>query len=339
MGYVGWIGTFEGRTGTGKERVVESELVREIRELGGVPFCKSSLPHTVMSMETWNNIVGFTYNPSNRLMTTGGSSGGEGALVGMKGSPIGFCTDIGGSIRIPSAFNGIYGIRPSFGRLPYTGAANSMPGQNSIPSVCGPMASSAASLKLMLKSVLAAEPWLRDPAVVELPWRDELAMLPSQGPLTFGIWTTDNTVGPTPPVKRALAMAKAQIEQLGHQVIEWKPPSHQRASELAWGAFTADGGEDIHHHIGLSDEPLMGRVAEEYGTQPSKVTPADKLFEMNLQLFQYRKEYMDYWNSTASLTSTGRPVDAILAPVCPFASMEIGKSAYVGKCLEQIVWN
>lgn len=99
MGYVGWIDTFEGLKGTGKEKVTESEFVREARILGAIPFCKTSLPHTLMSMETWNNIVGFTYNPHNRLMSCGGSSGGEGALIAMRGSPIGIGTDIGGSIR------------------------------------------------------------------------------------------------------------------------------------------------------------------------------------------------------------------------------------------------
>jgi amidase len=52
-----------------------------------------------MSIITWNHIVETTYNPSNRLMTCGGSSGGEGALISMRGSPMGVGTDIGGSIR------------------------------------------------------------------------------------------------------------------------------------------------------------------------------------------------------------------------------------------------
>ncbi|KJR81677.1 amidase [Sporothrix schenckii 1099-18] len=337
MGYVGWIGTFEGKKGTGKEKVVESELVREIRALGGVPFCKTSLPHTVMSGVTWNHIVGFTRNPNNRLMTCGGSSGGEGALVAMKGSPVGFGTDIGGSIRIPSAFNGLYGIRPSFGRLPYAGAANSMPGQNSVPSVCGPLAGSAATLKLVLKSVLAQQPWLYDPAIVELPWRDNLAAaLPATAAelgqvLTFGLWEGDDQVAPTPPVKRAFATVKALIETLGHQTIEWTPPSHTRATELAMQAFIADGGIDIHYHIGLSGEPLQWRVAELYGTAPKAPTTADQLFDGNLELFQYRRDYMDYWNSTAALTKSGRPVDAILAPVAPGAAVELdNKNFHVG---------
>jgi amidase len=85
MGYVGWIGTFEGKTGTGKEKNVESEMVRELRDCGAVLFCKTSVPHTLMSGETVNNIIGYTLNPKNRRLTAGGSSGGEGALIGFRG--------------------------------------------------------------------------------------------------------------------------------------------------------------------------------------------------------------------------------------------------------------
>jgi amidase len=94
MGYVGWIGKFNpgGTVPTGKERVPESEMVRELRVLGAILYCKTSVPHTLMSGETINNIVGFTLNPKNRNLTCGGSSGGEGALIGLRGSPCGFGT-------------------------------------------------------------------------------------------------------------------------------------------------------------------------------------------------------------------------------------------------------
>ena len=85
MGYVGWIGTFEGKMGTGKERVFESEMVRELRNCGAVLYCKTAVPHTLMSGETMNNIIGYTLNPKNRQLTAGGSSGGEGALIGIGG--------------------------------------------------------------------------------------------------------------------------------------------------------------------------------------------------------------------------------------------------------------
>ena len=50
MGYVGWIGNFQGKTGTGKERNYESEMVKELRNMGATLYCKTSVPHTLMSV-------------------------------------------------------------------------------------------------------------------------------------------------------------------------------------------------------------------------------------------------------------------------------------------------
>ena len=96
MGYVGWIGTFEGKKDDPRIGTYESEMVRELRALGAILYCKTSVPHTLMMGETANNIIGYTYNPKNRNLTSGGSSGGEGALSAFGGSPVGFGSDIGG---------------------------------------------------------------------------------------------------------------------------------------------------------------------------------------------------------------------------------------------------
>lgn len=58
MGYVGWSGTFQGKKGTGKEKIFESEMVKELKALGAVLYCKTSVPHTLMSGESNNNIMG-----------------------------------------------------------------------------------------------------------------------------------------------------------------------------------------------------------------------------------------------------------------------------------------
>ena len=226
MGYVGWIGTFEGKKGTNKEKIFESEMVRELRNLGAVLYCKTSVPHTLMAGETVNNIVEYTWNPKNRNLSCGGSSGGEGALIGLRGSPLGFGTDIGGSIRIPAAFNGLFGLRPSSGRLPYQGMANSMDGQSSLLSVVGPLATSIGGLRLATKSILSQQPWLHDPLVHELPWRDEqekeiVDILSSMGhthKLAFAVRKNDGVVTPHPPVQRAMDIVVKTLERLGHEV-------------------------------------------------------------------------------------------------------------------------
>jgi amidase len=205
-------------------------MCRELRALGAVLYVKTAVPHTLMCGETLNNIVGYVTNPKNRLLSSGGSSGGEGTLISMRGSPVGFGTDIGGSIRIPSAFCGLYGLRPSSGRLPYEGMANSMDGQNTVLSTVGPLGSSLGALRLVTKAVLAQEPWLHDPTVVEMPWRVEKETLDRQ--LAFGVIADDGNVVPSPPVKRAIDMVANALKQGGHEVIAWSPP-------LSTGAVTA----------------------------------------------------------------------------------------------------
>ena len=333
MGYVGWIGTFMGKKGTGKEKVFESEMVKELRALGAVLYCKTSVPHSLMSGETNNNILGFTTNPKNRNLSCGGSSGGEGALIGLRGSPVGFGTDIGGSIRIPAAFNGLYGLRPSAGRLPYEGMANSMDGQNSVLSVVGPLAHSVASLRLLVKSLLSQQPWLHDPLCHEIRWREEEEEQVRQNiktsKLAFGIMKHDSVVGCHPPVRRAVNIVVKTLENLGHKTIEWKPPSHKRGVDLVLTAWNFDGGADIHGALGLSGEPPIPQIAP-FVSKLGEQADATKIAALNVSKREYQKEYMEYWNSTIDMTGTGRAVDAIIMPVAPFAAARPETYSYYG---------
>lgn len=334
MGYVGWIGTFQGKKDDPRKGTYESEMVRELRALGAVLYCKTSVPHTLMSGETVNNIIGYAWNPKNRELSSGGSSGGEGALIGLKGSPAGFGTDIGGSIRIPAGFNGLFGIRPSAGRMPYEGMANSMDGQNSVLSVVGPIATTAPALKLVFKAILSQSPWLYDPLVIELPWRaaqeQEVHELASSGKLTFGLLKNDGIVSPQPPVARAVQIVADAMSKAGHKVLEWKPPSHQRGLDITFQTWVYDGGADVHGALALSGEPMAKQVSMAYGEKPSEEVPASKISATNVAKREYQKEYMDYWNSTADLTGTGRPVDCFIAPLAPYAAARPLKYNYYG---------
>ena len=78
---------------------------------GAIPFVKSNIPQLLMIPETINNFYGRSLNPHNLERSSGGSSGGEASLIASKCSPIGIGTDIGGSVRIPSNFCGVYGFK------------------------------------------------------------------------------------------------------------------------------------------------------------------------------------------------------------------------------------
>lgn len=211
MGYVSWIGKYADSNAV---------LVDILYECGAVPFVRTNVPQTLMWAETFNNIFGRTSNPHNRSLTSGGSSGGEGALVALKGSPLGVGSDIGGSIRIPAAFCGVYGLRPSYGRIPYGGAVNSMEGQDSMPSVLGPLSGSIGGLKIFMEAVIKAEPWLRDPLTIRKHWNDEEYKLADHRrgkDLCFAVMWDDGVVIPHPPVKRALEMTQKALIKAGHK--------------------------------------------------------------------------------------------------------------------------
>lgn len=82
---------------------------------------KTNVPQTMLSFECNNPLWGRTTNPYNPGYTCGGSSGGEGAILAMDGSALGIGSDIAGSLRIPTAYCGIYSLMPSFPRVSISG--------------------------------------------------------------------------------------------------------------------------------------------------------------------------------------------------------------------------
>lgn len=85
-----------------KPATENSVLVDCLLSAGAVLYCKTNVPQTLMALDSHNNVFGRTINPLNTAVTAGGSSGGEGALIAMRGSILGVGTDVGGSIRIPA---------------------------------------------------------------------------------------------------------------------------------------------------------------------------------------------------------------------------------------------
>lgn len=109
-------------------QLVPSAMVQILERLGAVMIAKTNLPQSILWCETENNIFGRTDNPRDRTFTPGGSSGGEAVNLVMKGALVGWGTDIGGSIRIPGALTGVYGLRPSVWDSFSTGAGQMLIG-------------------------------------------------------------------------------------------------------------------------------------------------------------------------------------------------------------------
>lgn len=132
-----------------------------------------------------NPIYGTTVNPHNRALTCGGSSGGEGASLGLRCAAIGLGTDIGGSIRVPAAFCGSYGLRTTSLRNPYKGCVLPGDGQESVRCVIAPLANSAEDLALFQSAVLDQEPSDIETSLVPLPWKRVAPLQSDQ--ITIGV--------------------------------------------------------------------------------------------------------------------------------------------------------
>lgn len=99
----------------------DAVTVEKIRAAGAIPLLVSSTPEYCVSWECQSRVHGTTHNPHNFGRTSGGSSGGEGALLGAGASVFGLGSDIAGSIRVPGMFNGIYGHKPTAGIISIEG--------------------------------------------------------------------------------------------------------------------------------------------------------------------------------------------------------------------------
>ena len=99
----------------------EATAVTRLRAAGAIVMGSTNVSELCMWMETSNKVYGRTNNPYDPSRIVGGSSGGEGAIVGAGASPFGLGSDIGGSIRMPAFFNGVFGHKSTGGLVPGTG--------------------------------------------------------------------------------------------------------------------------------------------------------------------------------------------------------------------------
>ena len=150
--------------------ICDATVVARLRAAGAIPIARTNLPDLLFAFETDNLIRGRTNNPYDFSRTSGGSSGGEAALIAACGSPFGLGSDAAGSVRVPAHFCGITSIKPTSGRLPRTGHVPPAGGWIETLWQIGPMARRVEDLSAMM-SLLAA-PDGRDHTVVGMPFGD-----------------------------------------------------------------------------------------------------------------------------------------------------------------------
>ena len=223
----------------------DATLVRRLRAAGAIPIAKTNLPDLLFAFESDNLIFGRTNNPYDLARTSGGSSGGEAALIAACGSPFGLGSDAAGSVRLPAAFCGIAAIKPTSGRLPRTGHFPPAGGWLETVWQIGPMARRVSKISpprwpCLLAPMASIAPW--PPA----PFADHLSRSICASPSTPTTASATRPMWRCPPWCAAAALALADE---GLAVTEDRPSCLGDAYDLEMKILGADGGDSLWQYL------------------------------------------------------------------------------------------
>lgn len=196
-----------------------------------------------MLPESDNRVWGASSNPWNTARTPGGSSGGEAALLAARGAPLGVGGDIGGSLRIPASFCGLYTMKVTPQRLTHRGIQKPRPtkhvGQEHIIAVSGPMGRCVEDLLLVLRDCwMTPEVWAADPRAPPVPFDMARFSLPvdADNPLVVGYYENDGWFQPHPACARAVRDAVTMLRGVpGVRLVPFKLPNSWEAARLFYG--------------------------------------------------------------------------------------------------------
>jgi len=272
-----------------------SPLVDLLVAAGAVFYCKTNLPQTMMTADSDNNINGRTLNPHNPSLTAGGSTGGEGALIAMRGSVLGMATDIAGSCRIPALCCGVTSFKPSVGRIPMGGgvAPGRLGSPSAIQAVIGPVGWSVRDTELVMRTVCTSDTWMFDEGVLNVPWR---RVEPVARPLRFGLIRGHPKRPLHPPVARALHSATTKLKEKGHQVVllDDTIPDLWESAVLSYKFFKLDPKKTPFTILKAGGEPPVPSLKTASFKELGAWEPSlDELWDMNVERSKIVKRYHD----------------------------------------------
>ncbi|KAG2354107.1 amidase signature domain-containing protein [Suillus spraguei] len=246
-GYDATIGFTAWANNPGKK---DACVIAQLRAAGAIIFVKTNVPQTMLAFECSNPLWGRTTNPWNDKYTCGGSSGGEGALLAMDGSALGIGSDIGGSLRIPASYCGVYSLKPTAERVSSIGTQAVRPGFEAIRSSHGPLTRLVATcITWLIRDYFLG---LVSP---KFPMPYHAVELPSK--LRFGYYLSGTMiwhVGIITCMQTSSTGDSLSLRKQGHECIEFTSPLNASAMEVFLGLTSSDGYKKMLSH--LDSDPM-----------------------------------------------------------------------------------
>jgi aspartyl-tRNA(Asn)/glutamyl-tRNA(Gln) amidotransferase subunit A len=295
----------------------DSPAVARLREAGAVIFGKTCLPDFAHKSVTDSPRTGVTRNPYDLSRTPGGSSGGASAAVAAKIGCMALETDGGGSIRVPAAVTGIFGFKPSFGRVPHYPR-----GTFALLSHVGPMTRTVEDAAMMMEVI--CRDWCALPAasldyvsaLSEDLGRMRIAFSESLG---FADATLDESV------RLAIRGAVRILSDLGATVEIACPPDLQQCREtheIFWATFSARLGRTLGSRVEVLDKGLVRLIEAGYQL------PKDAFLEAVIDRTELGKRTNEFFSS----------YDAVIGPVFPTAAPRLTDVAALPPVMQLTSW-
>ncbi len=291
----------------------DATLVARLRDAGAIPVARTNLPDLLFAFESDNLIFGRTNNPYDPARTSGGSSGGEAALIAACGSPFGLGSDAAGSVRLPAHYCGIASLKPTSGRLARTGHVPPAGGWLEMVWQIGPMARRVEDLRTLMPILLGLDG--ADRTVMPLPCGD-----PAQTPLRdlrIAYFTSNGIVPADAETKAVVEAAAKALASETRSVEECRPPGIDQSYELEMKMIGPDGGDGLRKYL------------EDIGS--TRIHPLLEGWLSKLE--PYRTDlagFADYWAALDKFRNGmygfGNRFDAILSPVASLPAVPHGMS-------------
>lgn len=295
---------------------------KRLIDAGGIHLGKTNTPEFGFVPLTENRVFGPTNNPWDLACTPGGSSGGGAAAVAAGLGPIALTSDGGGSIRIPASFCGVFGIKPTFGRVP------KKPGGWATMSHRGPTTRTVSDAALAMDVMCGYEP--EDPFSAPRYPGSFLDRLDSGIKGLRVAWSPDlGYASVEPEVREILASAARRFEHLGCTVDEASPGFANPSLDLTF--LTLAASSDASWLGDLSDDELalLDQPAHEFLAFGSKTTGVD--------IVKAEKRRMAIWHA---MQAFHRTYDLLLTPVTSVAAFPTGRAPTTvdGKGIPPMGW-
>jgi len=214
---------------------------------------------------------------------------------------------------------GLYGIKPSFQRVPYVGqeGGTDREGEREIgtPASAGPIATSIRDCEFFLKVVSEARPWEKDPSLVFGDWESQGTI--GKKPL-FGVLRTDGQTTPLPPVARALQETTDKLRKAGYEVVEVSAPDLPKAHQVFNAFGGIDGGNSYFDALEKTSEPPAAWLATRMKRKPR--FNLQDLLAVQKRKVELQTKMLEVWKY-----ERGRTIDAIICPVAPHPVPQIDK--------------